>query len=96
MKFAAFDIEIAKELPDDFGSWERFSPLGISCAAVSLSDADEVKFWKGVPKLNNDECVDMVLELINFAFRYHDEPPMIVFKCSGAQVFKYILGHLHT
>jgi hypothetical protein len=39
MKLAAFDLEIAKVLPE----WEH-RPLGISCAAVRLDDGREILF----------------------------------------------------
>lgn len=69
MKFASFDLEIAKELPDDFDSWEEYSPLGITCAAVALSDIDEILFWKGIPKLSKLEAQNLVIELIKIVER---------------------------
>jgi len=38
MKFAAFDIEIAKELPDGCEDWREFAPLGVSCAAIATRE----------------------------------------------------------
>ena len=63
MKFASFDLEIAKELPEKFDRWEDFSPLGISCAAVALSDTQEIKFWSGSPQMTKEECVKLVGDL---------------------------------
>jgi len=36
--YLAFDLEISKSIPDNFGDWRRFRPLGISCAATLASD----------------------------------------------------------
>ncbi|MBM2814464.1 MAG: RNase 2 protein [Ignavibacteria bacterium] len=66
MKFACFDLEIAKEFPNNFGSWEKYSPLGITCAALAFSDNDEIKIWKGIPQLSKDETVDLVNMLLEF------------------------------
>lgn len=55
MKFAAFDIEIAKILPEGEIDWQAERPLGISCAAITLSpemlhfgDYDGVACWYGL------------------------------------------------
>lgn len=45
-KMIAFDIEIAKELPDDFNDFKTYRPLGISCAAA-LTDENELTQWYG-------------------------------------------------
>lgn len=37
MKFAAFDIEIAKPLPPDCEDWHAYRPLGVSCAAIATA-----------------------------------------------------------
>ncbi len=37
---AAFDLEIATELPDDDRDWWRHGPLGISCAGLMREGAD--------------------------------------------------------
>ena len=49
MKFAAFDLEIAKPVEGD--DWKGQRPLGISCAAV-LPDGMEPYFWTGKPQLS--------------------------------------------
>lgn len=62
MKFAAFDLEIAKEIPEN-GKWQSVSPLGITCAAVAFSDNTEPIIWKGIPHLTQSECQKIVLRL---------------------------------
>ena len=66
MKFAAFDLEIAKDLPEN-EKWQDASPLGITCAAVAFSDNAEPIFWKGVPKMTQLECQDMFARLKEIA-----------------------------
>lgn len=44
MKLAAFDLEIAKVLPDGEQDLKRHRPLGISCAAVRMDDGRELVF----------------------------------------------------
>lgn len=34
MKYLAFDIEVAKETPEDAPDWKQYRPLGITCAAT--------------------------------------------------------------
>ncbi len=63
MKLASFDIEIAKDLPENFDKWEDFAPLGITCAAVALSDSEEIQCWSGIPQLNKEECIALVRDL---------------------------------
>jgi hypothetical protein len=48
-KMLAFDIEISKELPDDFGDFKANRPLGISCAAA-LTDEGDFSVWHGGKK----------------------------------------------
>ena len=55
MKFAAFDLEIAKDIPES-GRWQDVAPLGITCAAVAFSDNKEPVFWQGIPKMTQVEC----------------------------------------
>lgn len=40
MRLAAFDLEIATELPDDDRDWWTHGPLGISCAGLMREGAD--------------------------------------------------------
>lgn len=44
-KWLAFDLEIAKTLPEDTTDWKAHRPLGISCAATYASDASMARLW---------------------------------------------------
>ena len=68
MKIAAFDLEIAKILPDDTPDWQAHRPLGITCAAVLATGPDPLIddwdfTWKGTPQLTPSGCQDMVKKL---------------------------------
>lgn len=63
MKFASFDLEIAKDLKDDIDNWTSHAPLGITCAAVALSDTEEITYWKGYPQLSKMDCQKLVNDL---------------------------------
>ena len=63
MKLASFDLEIEKELPDNFDRWEDFAPLGITCAAVALSESKNVTYWSDRPKLSKEQCIKLVHDL---------------------------------
>jgi len=70
MKFATYDLEIAKDFPEN-SRWQDASPLGITCAAVAFSDDVEPIFWKGIPQMSQAECQQMVWklqELINSGY----------------------------
>lgn len=45
-KYCAFDLEIARPLPDGIDDWKANRPLGITCAATLAGDG-EVKTWFG-------------------------------------------------
>ena len=45
-KYVAFDLEIAKVMPDDAGDLKAYRPLGITCAGVVAEDGDPV-IWHG-------------------------------------------------
>ena len=60
MPFAAFDLETAKILPPNVNDLKQHTPLGISCAAIALSDAEEPEVWSGSPQLTADECGQLV------------------------------------
>lgn len=51
MKYAAFDLEIIRIFPEGATDWWAYAPLGISCAAVALSDSDDAIVWSGHPEL---------------------------------------------
>ena len=57
LKLAAFDLEIAKTVPDN-GDWDAARPLGISCAMLH-SDAFTYT-WRGVPQMSREACVEML------------------------------------
>lgn len=59
MKFATFDLEIANGFPDG-ANWQAHAPLGITCAALGLSDAAEPRFFSAAPQLSREACVEMV------------------------------------
>ena len=46
LSYIAFDIEIAKEIPDGCRDWSDIRPLGISCAAT-LADDGDLRLWYG-------------------------------------------------
>ena len=46
VKYAAFDIETGSEFPDG-ADWRDYRPLGITCAAVCLSDVLQPMIWHG-------------------------------------------------
>jgi hypothetical protein len=45
-RYLAFDIETAR-ITDDASDWKSQRPLGISCAATLLADADQPRLWYG-------------------------------------------------
>jgi hypothetical protein len=63
MKFASFDIEIAKVIADDNPDWRSATPLGITCAAVALTGSDDPRFWYGKPQMSREDCCTMVADL---------------------------------
>jgi hypothetical protein len=81
MKLAAFDLEIAKELPEGETDWKAHRPLGISCAAFAFSPVrmieDEEIFisqFFGLdnkqpiplrPKMTQDEAAGMVRNMFD-------------------------------
>ena len=67
MKLAAFDLEIASSFPDDHIEFSRLVRLGITCAAVALSDQHLPQLWKRHPRLSVDECIELVNALGRYA-----------------------------
>lgn len=61
MKLAAFDLEIAGELPED-ADWQEHAPLGITCAAVAF-DNRETLVWHGAFRLSKEKAQRMVGDL---------------------------------
>ena len=67
MKIAAFDLEIAKILPEDETDWHQHRPLGITCAAVCRMGGEESPvfdmFATGNGRMPVDEVRDLVRSL---------------------------------
>ena len=63
MKLAAFDLEIATPIPDNCRDLHGLGLLGISCAAVALSDNDEIKVWQDPSRLTQDAAREIVAYL---------------------------------
>jgi len=59
-KLAAFDLEIAKTIPENAPSWDPYFPLGITCAAVALEGDPEPQIWQGVPQMTPSEVSGML------------------------------------
>ena len=65
-KMLAFDIEIAKELPDDLDDFKANRPLGISCAAALTGEGDSTEWYGGkrdgkyAEKMTETEVIEMV------------------------------------
>lgn len=78
-KCVAFDLEIAKVVPGDFGDWKQHRPLGISCAATMVGgDPEGPTAWTGigpVPLLEHAAKMDsrqaglVAVELVLWALR---------------------------
>lgn len=68
MKYLAFDLEIAKEIPEDETDWKAHCPLGITCAAAASSDGGLWNWWaarrgKFTAKMTKGDCQFLVLTL---------------------------------
>ncbi|MDO9545167.1 MAG: ribonuclease H-like domain-containing protein [Pelolinea sp.] len=65
-KMVSFDMEIAKDLPDDFDSIKDYRPLGISCAAAVTHDGIVTTWYGGkqirtfADRMSKCEAVEMV------------------------------------
>jgi hypothetical protein len=64
-RFLAFDLEIAKVVPDGEEDWSKFRPFGISCAATYRSDG-LMQLWSGVPSMTPEQCMEMTDTLVGF------------------------------
>src|SRR5581483_5317062 len=62
MPFAAFDLEVAREIPEGV-RWQSAAPLGITCAALALGDQAEPRFFQGAPQMARAACIELVQEL---------------------------------
>lgn len=69
MKYLAFDLEIAREVPADETDWKKHRPLGITCAAAASSDGGLWNWWahdamgKFTDKMSRSQCHQMVEDL---------------------------------
>ena len=69
MKYLAFDIEIAKEIPEGEKDWKAHRPLGITCAAAASSDGGLWNWYahdamgKFTDKMMKSQCYQMVEDL---------------------------------
>jgi RNase_H superfamily len=65
MKYLAFDIEIAKEIPEDAPDWKQYRPLGITCAATFVA-GEHPRLWYSMkdghyaPAMLQDDVADLV------------------------------------
>jgi hypothetical protein len=69
-RLAAFDLEIAKGLPDDCDDWKEHRPLGISCAALAFDTVPMgigVHNWHQPIQMDRNMCQHVVRELLEWA-----------------------------
>jgi hypothetical protein len=66
----AFDIETARQLPEDVTDILAHRPLGVACAAAFLEDRQETRIWHGrtaegspAPRMAREEVCKMVADL---------------------------------
>jgi hypothetical protein len=63
VRLAAFDLEIANEIPDGVRDWRRLGSLGITCAAAQGDDRP-LWSWQGMPRMTSSQCQALVLDLM--------------------------------
>lgn len=63
MKLVSFDIEIASVIPPHIRDWADQPNLGISCAAVALSDTEEISIWRNDKRLTREEGQELLYDL---------------------------------
>ena len=56
----AFDIEIARVIPDGVENWDHFRPLGVSCAATLKAGEQPVTWYGGKAAGNFEERMSQV------------------------------------
>jgi len=77
VKFCAYDLEIASEIPDGTDDWSTLRPLGISCAAAyKVADLDDSRYehthvWhppmvngRYAPRMTSAQCREMAHKLM--------------------------------
>jgi hypothetical protein len=72
-RYLSFDIESSKLLPAGASEILAYRPLGVSCAAASLSDSSETVTWFGrspgggyAPQMSPAEAASMVRDLMAY------------------------------
>jgi hypothetical protein len=70
VKLVAYDIEIAKEIPDGVRDWRRLGSLGITCAAA-VGDEVPFRLWQDRPRMAHQACQQMVLDLLQMVSGGH-------------------------
>lgn len=66
-RYLAFDIEIAKSIPEGVTDWKQYRPLGISCAAAIATGQPEPVLWWSSDNgpMTKGECKTMLTYLCN-------------------------------
>lgn len=54
MKYVAFDLEIAEDIPSGTDDWKSCRPLGITCAGLAKPNSATTAFW-GVPRMTPEQ-----------------------------------------
>jgi hypothetical protein len=63
MKFASFDLEIMREIPEGCDDWWEVSPFGISCAAVAFTGGGLIQ-WHHPDGLSTSAARNIVFDLM--------------------------------
>jgi hypothetical protein len=87
-EFIAFDLEIAKEIPEGTDDWKKIRPLGISCAAT-LTSTGGLRLWHGreqrdgtfARQMTPEECNALFIHMLTFAS--YNEPHGYVLTFNG-------------
>jgi hypothetical protein len=68
--YLAFDLEIAKQIPDGAADWRAYRPFGVSCAATFLSTERAPRVWyskdrRGQPlsRMKREDLRDLLTHL---------------------------------
>jgi hypothetical protein len=69
MKYVAFDLEIAKDIPEGVKDWREVGPLGVTCASI-VTDKFSMAYWAGKnngsfqEQMSHSEIEDLVFDLL--------------------------------
>jgi len=69
MKYLAFDLEIAAEIPEGETDWKQYRPLGITCAAAADNEGNLWNWWahddygRFTPRMTGEQCRQMLADL---------------------------------